>query len=392
MAETSDEKLDRLQKELAIVQAELALTKAKQTQEASLAEAVLDAAKAKAASQFALEAEQAKAPLAELSGVTAAVSGMKLPAGNSGTVKVSAGAAGTAFLRSKEPMLRLLDEVAEELGSQLSEGAVIVTEAQLELAYQTAFTYKRIDSLNETFNKVIASTPSVSGKSVVLPTSLGGFAAATYSLGFVLDTVNSLAKLLRVDRQTDIFSADAEAQQMLGYMLEAKGPSFLANPGRINSELVANANGLLGKLDVLSGNIDKGEARLASKHDVNESDATLKSLIAQAKTVLEELHPGKKSESFWNHVKGDSIRKNVENRAHLFLEVKAQALQITKSRWYASDKISVGGEVQVAYRITDKDGKLRNAGIILKSSKTSDVSLDEMKAVSFPVAKSAAGK
>jgi hypothetical protein len=62
----------------------------------------------------------------------------------------------------------------------------------------------------------------------------------------------------------------------------------------------------------------------------------------------------------------------------LFIDAKAQTIQITESRWYTSDRILATGEVQVAYRLLKADSSLERSGIILKASKSDNARIDEL--------------
>lgn len=390
--------IEILQQQLSLVTAQLALDAAKQTQEAQLSKAVAEALKNQATAQFNLESEQAKLPLAELAGVKAALGSTQLPTGKSGSVQVAAGTTGTALLRSKEPMLRLLETVAGELKKQLPEGAVIVNEAQMDQAYQADFTLKRIIDQTQNLEKAInAARPPmpVAQPMVVLPQ----FAAAAYSLGFVLDTVNSLTKLFRVDRKADVFAADTEALQMLGYMLEGKDSKFVANPAMIRDEALTEAETLLTQLNKLLVAIHQGDDVLAQLKKIEEDEAKtkpptsqlpatnvvteLKAQIEAARSLLDGLHPSKKPDMFWSQVKGQLISLTLKNRDLLLVETKGQAVQITESRWWWSDRMSMSGEVQVAYRILNKNGKVKETGVILKASKVEGTSFNEMPGFSF---------
>jgi len=391
--------LEVLQQQLALANTQLALQTAKQTQEAQLAKAIAEALKNQATAQFNLEAEQAKLPLAELAGVKAALGGMQLPTGKSGTITTAAGTSGTALLRSKGPMLRLLDAVAKELDKQLPSGAVIITETQLDQAYQATFTIERLDTQTKALeNAIKAARPPTP---VVQPMFVPQFAAAAYSLGFVLDTVNNLAKLFRVDRKADIFAADAEALQMLGYMLEGKNPKkFVANPTMIREEVLTIAGELLKKLDKLLNEIHSGDDVLTQLKKIEEEEAKtkppvsklpaanvvteLKAQIEAARSFLDGLHPSKKPDAFWAQVKGQLISGILKDRDRLLLEAKGQAIQITESRWWRSDRISIGGEVQVAYRVLDKNGNVTKTGVILKASKAEETCFNQMPGFSFP--------
>ncbi len=386
-----------LQQQLALVNGQLALDAATRTQEAQLAKTIDTALKEQATAQFNLEAERAKLALAELAGIKAALGSAQLPTGKSGTIKIEAGTTGTLLLRSKGQMLTLLDDIAKELKTRLPDGAVIVTEAQLEQTYQADFTLKRIDDQIKNLNNAIsAATPKVPKTRIMM---LPEFAAAAYSLGFVLDTVNSLAKLFRVDRNVDDFAADTEALQMLGYMLEGKNSKFVANPAMLRKEAMTEAEALLKKLNVLLVAIYDGDDVLAQLKKIEENEAKnkpgtselppsnvvveLKAQIDAARSLLDGLHSGKKAETFWAQVKGQLISLTLRNRDRLLLEAKAQALQITESRWYTSDRISTSGEVQVAYRVLDQDGKVKDTGVILKASKSEGTSFHEMPEFSF---------
>ena len=373
--------IDILQQQLALVNAQYALDSAKQTQEAQRAKAVAEALKNQVTAQFNLESEQAKLPLAELAGVKAALGGMQLPTGKSGTVQIAAGPSGTELLRSKGPMLKLLDTFAQELHQQLPNGAVIVNEAQLDQAYQADFTQSLIaDQTNKLKGAIERASPIPTGaKSIGLPQ----FAAAAFSLGFVLDTVNSLAKLFRTDRKIDVFAADAEALQMLGYMLESKSLNFLSNPAMVRKEVLTEAKELLKSLNDLFKAIHEGNDLLAQPTLPSAEIVTeLKMQIEAANSLLDGIHPGKKPDAFWAQVKGQLIRTTLKGRKRILLEAKALALQITESKWWKSDRIGISGEVQIAYRLLDEDGKIMKSEVILRASKAEATSFHEM--LEFP--------
>lgn len=377
--------------QLNLINTQIALDTAKQTQEAQLAKAVADALKNQATAQFSLESEQAKGPFAELSGIKAATSGMQLPTGKSGTVQVAVGTSGTALLRSKGHMLRLLNTVANDLARQLPNGAVIVTESQLEQAYQADFTAQRIEQ--QTSNLTKANQSVKPAEPAARPMMIAPVVAAAYSAGLILDTVNSLGKLFRVDRKVDVFAADIEAGQMLGYLLEAKGSKFIANPAVMRKEVLNEANSLLKKLTDLSKAVQDGEGTLAQLKKLADEGkskpdpimlADLNAQLTSAKSLFDGLDPSKKPDQFWAQVRGQLMSAVIKGRDRLLIEAKGQALQITESRWYASDRMNIGGEVQVAYRILNQDGGLTKAGVILKASKAERTSFDEMPEVSFP--------
>lgn len=395
--------IELLQQQLALVNAQVALDAAKQAQEAQLAKSLAEAAGA----QYALVAEQAKGPFAELSGIKAATSGMQLPTGKSGEVQIAKGTEGTALLRTKGTMLQLLDSVAGELSTKLPNGAILVTEEQLEQAYQADFTRQRIAdqtrSLSSATNRAAPVVSLPPGKGVARIMVMPEVVAAAYSASLVLDTLNSLGKLFRVDRKADVFSADEEAAQLLGYLLEAKNSKFTAKPLLIKKDAVTQANGLLDQLTALHNAIQSATDRLASLKKIEEDEAKTKpaqsalppqermtELNAQltgAKALLESLDPNKKAEAFWNQVKGQLLSAAIDGRDRLLIEAKGQALQISESRWYTSDRIKTVGEILVAYRVQDKEGATSQSGVVLKASDAKTIRFDDMPEMSFPAGK-----
>lgn len=394
--------VDLLTQQLTLLKAQSALDSAKQTQDALSAKAMLDALKDQTTSQSALGTAQAQLPFAELQGIKAGISGLTLPTGKEGTVKVSAGTAGTALLRSKRPMLALLDTVADDLVSICPSGAALLTEAQLGQAYTASFTLKRID------DETKALTQATNNANPIDPRPAASFvpaiAAGAYGLGFTLDTINSLVKLLRTNRQLDVFSADAEAVQILGYLLESKGKGFVANPAMLSDKVNTEAGTLLRKLGELGNQVQVANDTLAKikkySDDIAKAPATdpiktitmptdaqvslLKAEIDGATSLLDGLHPAKKPDAFWAQVNGQFLNVNISGKKHMFIEAKAQTVQVTESRWYTSDRILATGEVQVAYRLLNEDGSLAKSGVILKASKVDDARIDKLDALKWP--------
>ncbi len=350
--------------------------------------------------QSALGIAQAQLPFAELQGIKAGISGLTLPTGKEGTVKVSAGAAGTALLRSKQAMLALLDAVADELVKICPTGAALLTEAQLGQSSSAQFTIKRIENETSILEKAIKKADPIDNRLVTARAAFVASAVAgAYTIGFALDTINSLAKLLRTNRQLDVFSADTEAVQMLSYLLESKGKGFIANPGMLGDNAIVEADNLLGKLKGLATKLQEANDILAKikkySDDIAKAPAgdpiktlvtmpaepdisLLKAEIDSATSLLDGLHPSKKPDAFWTQVNGQVIAANIREKLRLFLEAKAQTVQVTESRWYRSDRILSTGEVQVAYRLLKADGSLEKSGIILKASKADDARIDEL--------------
>lgn len=348
--------------------------------------------------QSALSSAQAQLPFAELEGIKAATSGLTMPAGKEGTVKVSAGTTGTALLRSKKAMLEVLDAAANDLIKICPTGAVILSEAQLGQALSAQFTLKRI--ADET--SVLADATSKAKSKLRVPiykSAIVPLVAGAYTAGFALNTINSLAKLLRTNRQFDVFDADKEAIQMLGYLLEAKGKGFIVNPGLLGDKAMEEAEKLLTQLNSLATNLqmakdtmtkiqkysdilakapDNDPIREQIKMPTDEDINKLKVETDNAISLLESLHPSKKSDAFWAQVNGQVLAANIQNKKRLFLEAKAQTVQVTESRWYTSDRILATGEVQVAYRFVKPDGSVEKSGVILKASKSDTSRIDEL--------------
>lgn len=389
-----------LQQQLALVNTQYALDIAKLTQEAQLAQTVAEVQKKQASTQFELESEKAKLPFAKLAGIKAGLGDAQLPVGKSGTVQVAAGTVGTALLRSKRPLLILLKEIAENLNEQIPQGAVIVTESQLGQAYQSDFMLMRIDQQTK---DLIQATSQAKPKAIVAQTKVVGEAiAAVYSMGFVLETINSLTKLFRVDREVDVFTADDEVRQMLGYFLEIKNPAIVTSPELVNKGVMSEAARLIDKLNALLKAVYEGENLIAQLKTIKEDEIKKKSTnfplpteaavtdlnvqIQAARSFLDGLDPARRPEAFWSQVKGQLIARILDDKDRLLLKVNAQVLQITESQFLRPDVIKTTGEVQVAYRILNEDGKIKKTGVILKASKPELVVFDKMADFSFTTA------
>ncbi len=417
---TPDERIAALTKELAEEKARAALESARQTMDAIAAKSLADALKDQATSQLALGAAQAQLPFAQLQGIKAAVSGMTLPTGKEGTVKVAAGVAGTALQRSKRPMLQLLDAVASEIARFCPHGGCLVTEEQLTQASAAQLAQLRIDHQTTRLNQAVedarryldemAEAPaaaSVSASSapfsaaggasmMALPTVIAG----AYALGFTLDTINSLAKLLRTNRQVDLFADDTEAGALFGYLLESKNHAFDAKPGLLDHRAMQIAETLMGTLEAMGQSAHLASAlleQIAARSDAIKTShagdsgwlaripgagkiAAIKAEIDNAGVLLDSVHPAKKPEAFWTQVSGQAIAAKIDNQPRLIVDVKAQAVQVTESRWYASDRILAAGEVLVAYRVFGPDGVRVRSGVILKVSGTEDSRIDDLDA------------
>jgi hypothetical protein len=423
--EKINDRIELLKKQQELLSEQQKLQTAAQTQEAKTAKAIADELKNQVAAEYGLEEEKAKSPFATLAGAKAATEGMQLPTGKEGTITIATGTEGTALLRSKKQMLILLDAVAAELTRDFPDGAVIVTEPQLDEAYQADFFMRRLAEqraqLNVTIERAIpkplqpaeepetplerafSTLPSLDISDTLgfvspLAAAVPATTAAAYSLGFVMDTVNSLAKLFRVDRTLNVFGADTEAAQILGYLLESKNLKFVANPVLMRDEVLDIADSLTRKLNELLKGVHRGEDLIADIKKITDDedkkklyelpvDAVideLKSQVKAARELLDGIHPAKKPDEFWKKVKGGLVLKAIEKRARMLLAVKAQAVQITEKRWWTSDRLCMAGEVQVHYRVLDDTGKVVKSGVLLKASGLERVKFNQVPWISFP--------
>jgi hypothetical protein len=208
-------------------------------------------------------------------------------------------------------------------------------------------------------------------------------------LGFLADTINSLGKLARVDRTVEVFSADAESGALLGLLLEAKRPDFVADPGILGDRVLEKAVGLVNDLTGLFKTIREGEAVLkeakpAPTDPPSAADiADLRDLIDSAKVLAAALDVTKNTDALWAAAKALSLRAALEGKNRLFLDVKGRAILITESRWFWSDRLISGGELQVAYRLCDTGGQVLKSGLILKASEPERVKLNKLSEAAF---------
>ncbi|WP_345971117.1 hypothetical protein WCX72_04635 [Sulfurimonas sp. HSL1-6] len=328
--------------------------------------------------QKALADAEAEMDSAQLQKIKAALSEWKLPEGNKGTVTVSDGKDNTALLRSKRPMLALMDEIADTLVDLCPEGAVLVSEAELKKAYMSAYTLRMIDesiAALQSFNAQ-ATQPSP-GESM----KMQGMAAAISLLGVVPEVIESVSKLFRVDRSITVFNDEAEAETILKNLLDSKAKSrFVTHPAAVGGGTQKEAEALLDKRTTMSRELGAAMINLERAKKTSEGDgavlAMIETDIQHAKALLETLN---KSEEFWNQVEGQMIASSIKEKDLLFLKTSVQTLQVKESRWYASDKLLAVGEVQVLYRLTDPDGAVKKAGVILKSSRAENLCLDRLQ-------------
>jgi hypothetical protein len=212
--------------------------------------------------------------------------------------------------------------------------------------------------------------------------------AGAYALGMTLKTVNSLSKLLRTDRQIDVFAADEEAKQMLSYLLEAKGDITVANVSNWGDTLVTAAVDFSSRLSALREHVQPkskakdGESPESQIQSIAPDNAPAQAAVEEAKSLLDGLDPGKQADSFWEHVKGKALADSIQNKQRLLVEAKAQAMQISDSS-VLGDSLSVAGEVQVAYRLLNPNGSVKKSGVILKASGLSQEKVKSLKAIEW---------
>jgi|WetSurMetagenome_2_1015567.scaffolds.fasta_scaffold24208_2 hypothetical protein len=341
--------------------------------------------------QIAVEAAKSKLAIADLTAVKDALQGLSIPGGKEGTIRIDAGKAGAELLRGKGPLFTLLDGVAAELVRDAlppgPEGVVLVTEAQLEMAYKCAWLATQIPALTAGLETAIDNARHLAAFDPTMgPKSLAAIAAGASTVGTLVDTIADLSKLLRVDRSIAVFSADAEVVPLLGYLLEMRSPRFTIRPDAPTDSYLDQARRLQKDLDHLLAKADEAEAVYAGIKGEKRAQldaARLQAFITAAKAVAEGLDIGQKAEAFWAQVKGQALNAALEGKARLFLEAKGQALLITESRWLWSDRIIAGGEIQVAYRLCDAAGKALKSGLILRASKPEPVKLKKLTAVDF---------
>ena len=364
--------LVKLNERLELLEAREKLALATQTQAARTARILADALKEQAASQLALGVAQAQLPFAGLQGIKAGIDGITLPTGKEGTIAIAKGAEGAALLRSKGPLLDLLDEIAGELVTLCPGGAVLVTEEQLTTSHMARYTLERIGvEQKHLLSAVETVRGGKSGRDSGFESVTAGVIAGAYTAGLALDTLNSLGKLWRTDRKLEVYDANAEALSLLGHLIESKCSLFVVNPARLSGQLKSEADQLLQALGDLGIQIQIAKDALPKTEEgspVEEKHSQLQAAIDRASTLLEGLDPSKKPDDFWKQVTGQVLAAKMQDRKRLLLDLKAQAVQITESRWYTSDCILALGEVLLAYRVLDANDHLEKSGVLLRTS------------------------
>jgi len=342
---------------------------------------------------FDLISEQAKLPLAELAGLKAAISEMKSSAGKEGNLEIVAGQAGAMFLCTKIPMLELLISFAEELNknNKLRCGAVIVTNELLEKAYYAKliedYILNRIDLLKKVNSEI---PPEVQVKGIIVPT-LAGLAAGSEAVALGLDLVDKVAKLLKADKKIEIFSLDDEAFRLLGYFLEEKNNKFITNLEMPREEVYIKGKGLLKTLGELFDQIQIGNEFLTRYSNMGDDDKKknkglndrIKLLVESGRKIYDLIDPIAKPVEFWSIINGLMISELIKDKTRLQIDIQANSQRIIE-KWWLCNKIYMFGEIQVAYRIMDKDGRILESRVLLKASKPKRLKIECLSEKTWP--------
>lgn len=322
--------------------------------------------------QSALEAAQSEKESAKLESIKEALSGLKLPDGNKGTIAVKAGDEKTALLRSNRPLLDLLGEVAYELVEMCPDGTVLLTDEQLKKAYDSKFQSSLIDDKTKYLEEIIQKIPEPTEKSRIAVSTAIGLVSTS------LVAIKGISELFRVDRELHVFNKAGEADKILRYLLDSMGSNrIITNPERVGGNTLNKAQGLWKKLEDLAQKLQTVNTNLDSLKELpGVNDDSLAANMKQANALYEGLC---ENDAFWKQVEGEVIVDTIDGKDLLFLDVQGQTIQIKESRWYRSDRILAIGEVQVLYRLLDANGSVKKSGVILKSSTADDMMMDELE-------------
>ncbi|QLQ30817.1 MAG: hypothetical protein HZT40_03445 [Candidatus Thiothrix singaporensis] len=159
----------------------------------------------------------------------------------------------------------------------------------------------------------------------VVPAAVSGVFAGAQLLGLSLDTLNGLAKMLRTDRELGVFDSGVEALTLLGYLLESKGKVVVADSVVGGQVWLDEAFVLLEQLGVLQGLAAAGKAM-----PEEGAGGLLKSSLESADSLLAALSPASQPDAFWSQVKGQALANAMSDRERLFVELKAQTVQVTE--------------------------------------------------------------
>jgi hypothetical protein len=327
--------------------------------------------------QSELDMARAQGQFARLAGIKAGLDSVGPPPGKEGKLTVTAGTAGALLLKLKKPMFDGLDQAAVNIAQtivaqkeRLGGAVVIAADADFQAALQAAATQRSLEQaalgLSESMDAIRQSGIGTAG-----------FLPAIAGVGLVLNTLNDFSKLFRTDRSMEVFSADAEAQQILQLLIEnrlAGEKGLLVKLDDMQPQVVLDtADESQKQLLALKGLHTEATHMLAAVEKLPEqgkpdaaSIEALKGAAAHARELIDALHPAHKPDAFWKYVDGrhkDKRLKDAQGKylGRIVLNAKAQTVQVIESRTFRSDKVYGTADVQVDYRIVD------GSGVLLKS-------------------------
>lgn len=288
------------------------------------------------------------------------------------------------LLRSFQPLLVLLDGIADELKSKCgANGAVLLTDEDL-VQMNAALASRQqlpglIKALQEYGRGEGAPAPAISrgGVPSMTPASVGVLAGARL-LGISLETASSLARLIRTRRKLEVADAADDALDLLGYLLESKKGLWI-------SDSVITGQALLNETAELQEQLGRLQAlyEIVKSKAGSGQDSAINSLLAEAENLLGSIHPASKPDDFASQVRGQALANAVQDKERLLVQLKAQTLQVREKKWYRSERIFATGEVQLAYRIFNPDGSLKTSGLILRASRMNASQVTSLEAMEW---------
>lgn len=343
---------------------------------------VLKKTKALHEQQLALKEAENKNLLSDLTQLKKSMSSLKLPEGKKGEITITTKEDNTALLRSKRPLLEILDAIAHELTQKICpKGTVLVTENQLKNVAASKLKSNLIDGY---IHYLITTLDAIQNKKMATERvmSTTGIAMGAELVGASLDVVKQISELFRVDREIEVFENNNESIKLLQYLFESQNndKSIVTNLEENGNKTVEEADKFWKKLTQLTHLLDTLKNSFDQNNNVSHVDKdTVDTRITEIESLLEELDPVKHSDAFWKQVKGEMISSAIFEKPQLLMEVETQILQVNESRWFSGKRIFAIAEVQVLYRLLNKDGTLNTSGVILKASKPENMYLDKLK-------------
>lgn len=394
-----------------LLAAQTANTAASSTQDAATRAAILSALtvelgaqKGNVDAEAALAKAKVAAAFADVTALREATKAIGLPTGKEGNITIAVGTVGTELLSSKGAVFDAVQSAAKAMlaDPELQRPSVLVTENQIVAALKADLIATTIQDRTQELSKATKAVLDFLDPSAkVAPQSLAAVMAGIYTGGLVLDTVNSLGKLLRTDKSVALFSQDSEAAQVLAGVLCAE-PKIIQATGLVgDGALKAVGEARLridGFAEVLAGAIAalalfEKEKEEAAKPGTEKKTLpatalvdALRRQIAQGRALLASVDPATTPDGFWSFASGTALSSQIGDKQRVLLDVKAQALQTTEDAWYRSKKVTSKGEVQVFYKVLSNAGALVSARTILRAtaSQTVPVSGSEVVEKQWP--------